>query len=301
MRLLSRLLARGTGPVGVPPAGLGTPAAEPRAELDDELLDLLRRHVNSAIKMDLVAYFHDNPYAADSARTLAMRLGRDVSLAEMCLADLERDGLLRQLPAGRPDGPPLFRLSSAAELRVRITRLVALYRSAAGAEVRAAIRDISIAATVQATIVGSTRVSALDMAVRCSGGTVVLDGRVNTPNERAELALICERLSQSRFGIRGLENRIAVEARRSGEDHGVCAQVQRALVERGRLPCPDSADSRDAGRSYVNVAVLGGVVYLTGLVESSQDRSRAAQISQSVAGVADVVNWLDVEAHRERG
>ncbi len=294
MRLLSRLLARTPSreTESSPPPAL--PPEEPPQGLDDELLDLLRRQVNSPIKMDLVAYFHENPYAMDAARSLAVRLGRDASLVDASAGDLVRDGVLAAEPGSRAGADAFYRLAPNEEVRRRIGRLVAFYKGGGGSQIRAAMRDISIADSVQSAIMGSARVSARDIAIRCAGGDVVLHGRVNTSTERAELDVICERLSQSRYGIRAIENRVAVEPRPSPGDPEVRAAAERALADRFHVPAPEG----DASALYVHVEAIGQIIYLTGFLESPQDRGRAAQVVQSIAGVTDVVNWVDVAARR---
>jgi hypothetical protein len=65
-----------------------------QAETDDRLLDFVRSKVDSFVKWDLVRFFHDNPYAADTAENIAHFAGRDARAVERELQELVNSGVL---------------------------------------------------------------------------------------------------------------------------------------------------------------------------------------------------------------
>jgi uncharacterized protein (DUF2252 family) len=65
--------------------------------MDEAIEAFLRDKVNSFIKWDLVRFFHDTPYAQDTAENIARYTGRDIQTIEDELADLvDNQVLIRQ-------------------------------------------------------------------------------------------------------------------------------------------------------------------------------------------------------------
>jgi len=58
------------------------------------LLDFVRNKVDTFVKWDLVRFFHDNPYAADTAENIARYAGRDAYKVERELNELVERGVL---------------------------------------------------------------------------------------------------------------------------------------------------------------------------------------------------------------
>src|SRR5690348_15453400 len=94
---------------GLPPGaalsgGCGFVMAATRAttqrEDDTRLLDFVREKVDTFVKWELVRFFHDNPYAADSAENIARFAARDVRTVEKDLQALVRSGVLESSVAG---------------------------------------------------------------------------------------------------------------------------------------------------------------------------------------------------------
>ena len=67
---------------------------------DTRLLDFIREKVDTFVKWDLVRFFHDNPYAADSAENIARFAGRDARTVDRELQELVRSGVLEAYIAG---------------------------------------------------------------------------------------------------------------------------------------------------------------------------------------------------------
>ena len=74
--------------------------ATSQREDDTRLLDFVREKVDTFVKWDLVRFFHDNPYAADSAENIARFAGRDARTVEKDLQELVRSGVLETNVAG---------------------------------------------------------------------------------------------------------------------------------------------------------------------------------------------------------
>lgn len=68
------------------------------------------------------------------------------------------------------------------------------------------------------------------------------------------------------------------------DDSTILAQVKTKLVA-----------EKPSNLTNVNVDVTSGTVYLTGAVDSMEQRTRAEQLAQSVKGVRSVVNNLQLK------
>ncbi len=62
---------------------------------DAKLLDFVRQKLNSFVKWDLVRFFHDNPFAADTAENIARYTGREPFLVQNDLGALTVDGIVQ--------------------------------------------------------------------------------------------------------------------------------------------------------------------------------------------------------------
>ncbi|TET53483.1 MAG: hypothetical protein E3J64_03475 [Anaerolineales bacterium] len=83
-------------------------------DMDPELLDFLRRKVNTFVKWDLVRFFHDNPHTTDTANNVARYAGRNVETIRDELAQLAEAGVLEQNRLGEM---VIYSLSSSTEIR----------------------------------------------------------------------------------------------------------------------------------------------------------------------------------------
>lgn len=63
-------------------------------QLDIKLEKFIEKHVNSFIKWDLLVFFHENPGAADTATSLANRLGRRPEDVRKALDEFGEGGIL---------------------------------------------------------------------------------------------------------------------------------------------------------------------------------------------------------------
>lgn len=86
------------------------------------LLSFLRDKVNTFVKWDLIRFFHDNPYAAETAENIAHSTGRDARTVETELDGLVDAGVLRQKTVSEFK---IYMLASDAETRDIIQQFVA--------------------------------------------------------------------------------------------------------------------------------------------------------------------------------
>ena len=61
---------------------------------DIRLLDFVRHQVDTFVKWDLVRFFHDNPYAANTAENIARVAARDPRAVEKAMDELVASGIL---------------------------------------------------------------------------------------------------------------------------------------------------------------------------------------------------------------
>jgi DNA-binding MarR family transcriptional regulator len=90
-------------------------------DMDPELLDFVKRYVDSFIKWDLLHFFHKNPHTIDTVENIARYAGRDPETVAQELADLARRGLLEETHMG---DLTIYALSSSPEVRDKLERFV---------------------------------------------------------------------------------------------------------------------------------------------------------------------------------
>ncbi len=95
--------------------------ADSAAEIDSRLLDFVRNQVDSFVKWDLVRFFHDNPYAVDTADNIAQFTGRDYLTVEQELQELAERGVLESNNAGQKR---IYRYVKDEEVRSLVERFV---------------------------------------------------------------------------------------------------------------------------------------------------------------------------------
>lgn len=91
-------------------------------DLDPELLEFLKKKVNTFVKWDLVRFFHENPHTTDTAENIARYTGRNPAVIAAELSDLVQNGLMQSSPVGELT---IFTLSPDAQIRDLIARFVA--------------------------------------------------------------------------------------------------------------------------------------------------------------------------------
>ncbi len=69
-------------------------------DLDARLLDFVREKIDTFIKWDLVRFFHDNPYSANTAENIARFAARDPQVVATELDELAATGVLEVSDTG---------------------------------------------------------------------------------------------------------------------------------------------------------------------------------------------------------
>jgi hyperosmotically inducible protein len=117
-------------------------------------------------------------------------------------------------------------------------------------------------------------------------GTVQLSGFVDIAAQKSK----AEDIAKQVVGVKDVANSITVKERNAGasgesvDDKTLTGRVHDALH-----------NNPDYKFSEVNVAVLDGTVQLSGFVDMSVQKSRAADIARQVQGVKNVRNNITVK------
>jgi len=107
--------------------------------MDPELEQLIAKTVNTRVKLDVLRYYHDNPYAWESLDGLAQRLGRSVTDLEPAVASLARDGLLEARAGGRAGKETVYRSRRDNPKAKPMARLFEAFAGPKGREILQAV------------------------------------------------------------------------------------------------------------------------------------------------------------------
>lgn len=147
------------------------------------------------------------------------------------------------------------------------------------------IDDSAITGRVKTALARDPATSAFRIDVETFRGAVQLNGFVDS----ADMKSAATRVARSVEGVKSVENNLNVQSgeRSAGtyvDDSILTAKVKTAL-----------AADPDVAAHNVNIEVHDGVVQLAGYVDSSEQKSKAGQVAQRVAGVKQVDNELEVK------
>ena len=146
--------------------------------------------------------------------------------------------------------------------------------------------DVATTAKVKASIGLSKRVSAYDLGVSTSKGTVTLTGLV--PSE--DLKSLAGEIARDTQGVNQVNNEIQIDpgAQPTSDSARVeDLEIRAAILESiGRSP--------ELGGKSIEVKVENRMVTLAGAVETPAQRNGAEQTARAVDGVAGVTNNLAV-------
>ncbi len=175
--------------------------------------------------------------------------------------------------------------------RHRITSLLALVALAAVVllpacsdtrEAEDQISDAAVTAAVKTRIAADPDLNPFEIDVDTLEGVVTLRGLVETDHQREEAGEVARRTQ----GVQEVDNQLGLGDKTLGttvDDQVVLADVEAALTA-----------ANDINPLDVDVDVIQGKVILSGVVQSDQVRTRAAEIAASIDGVASVDNQLEV-------
>jgi len=102
-----------------------TSAQIPLEEVDVDLLAFVERYATGAVKWDIIAFFGENPYTGDTARSIAQRIGRSLDMVLPELIDLAMVGLLERI---KIDEAVVFQLTQEQALRQTTFNFVRPFR-----------------------------------------------------------------------------------------------------------------------------------------------------------------------------
>jgi hyperosmotically inducible protein len=116
-------------------------------------------------------------------------------------------------------------------------------------------------------------------------GVVQLNGFVDNAKEKAQAEAVAKAVS----GVKGVENNLLIKqaSQTTGgaiDDSTVSAKVKTALTE-----------SKETKAHDIKVETRGGVVQLSGFVESEAQKAAATKVAQSVEGVKAVKNSISIK------
>jgi hyperosmotically inducible protein len=145
--------------------------------------------------------------------------------------------------------------------------------------------DTVILGKVKSALIDDETADAGEINVEVRKGIVQLNGFVDNAKEKAQ----AESIAKSVSGVKGVENNLMIkqDGQTTGgaiDDSGVTAKVKSALIE---------SDATKGGD--IKVETRGGVVQLSGFVDSEAQKNAATKVAQSVEGVKAVKNGLSVK------
>lgn len=138
---------------------------------------------------------------------------------------------------------------------------------------------------VWAALVEDKTADAGEINLEVYKGVVQLNGFVDNAKQKAH----AEAVAQAVSGVKGVENNLLIKqaeqtAGGAIDDSTVSARVKSALIA-----------SSDTKAHDIKVETRGGVVQLSGFVESEAQKSAATKVAQSVEGVKAVKNSLSIK------
>lgn len=152
--------------------------------------------------------------------------------------------------------------------------------------IAAAAMDSWITTESKVRLIANSQTPARDINVDTEGGVVTLFGTVPTEDTRRAAEAEVKKVD----GVRSVENELQV-----------VPQVSAAAVEDQDERSKDAVEKRlksrdDLADSDIEVEVAGGVVRLTGTVDSQSDRLTALTVARRTDGVKSVIGDLRVAA-----
>lgn len=148
------------------------------------------------------------------------------------------------------------------------------------------VDDSAINASVKSALIGNKATKANNINVETYKGVVQLSGFTETQAEKDEAG----RVAAGVDGVKSVSNNISIGAKTSTgtklDDSMTTGKVKTALME---------ADGVKSGE--INVETKGGVVQLSGFVDSAEMKKKAGEAAAAVKGVKDVRNVLVVKAN----
>ncbi len=139
-------------------------------------------------------------------------------------------------------------------------------------------RDDEISGDINAAFAASPRIHSTEIRIRTINGRVLLQGVVETLEEK----LAAEETAVRVQGVRAIENDLTVSADKDLSDLRIERMAQKALD--------------DAGMADIGVRVEAGNAFLMGRILDVDTKERARDIVSQVEGVRDIFSELEIAA-----
>jgi len=146
------------------------------------------------------------------------------------------------------------------------------------------IDDSLLTAKVKAALIEDPVTKANDINVETYRGVVQLGGFVDSADQKSQAATVAKSVT----GVREVRNDLRVSSPQATTGQVIDDTVITSTVKARLIEDPTTKAHQ------VNVESQKGVVQLTGFVDDAAARSRATQLAQSVDGVRDVRNDLEI-------
>ncbi len=146
--------------------------------------------------------------------------------------------------------------------------------------------DKLLVSKVKTALISDKTADADEINVEAYKGVVQLNGFVDNDKEKAQ----AETVARAVDGVKGVENNLAIKqaSQTAGgaiDDSTITAKVKSALI-----------DSADTKAHDLKVETRGGVVQLSGFVETQAQKDAATGVARAVKGVKSVNNGLGIKA-----
>ena len=146
--------------------------------------------------------------------------------------------------------------------------------------------DSTITARVKAALIDDKSISSAGISVKTENKVVTLSGSVDSAAHKAQALSVAKTVK----GVTAVNDKLSVSEGQSASLKGYAGDTAITSQIKAKLLADDRVPSRD-----ITVATTGGVVQLSGSVESRQQVDRAADIAKTISGVKSVENNLSVK------
>lgn len=151
------------------------------------------------------------------------------------------------------------------------------------------VDDATLQMRVGRALIADPQTSRMEIDVDVVDGVVYLKGDVDSEEEKMQAA----RVAANTVGVKEVKNDLQIEGMMpEGEDARSDIAIRTSVGTR-LLADPDTS------RMNIDVDVVNGVVYLTGIVGSEREKKAAERLVRGVEGVQDVKNELQVQAENQ--
>ena len=160
----------------------------------------------------------------------------------------------------------------------------AMAANAAESSAGRVVDDAAITTKVKAALVGEKDVNALKVHVKTYDGTVQLNGRVETADQKANAEAAASKVE----GVKSVKNNLTVGEYHHGagkmmDDTAITAKVKAAF-----------AGSPVVKATQIGVTTKGGVVTLSGFADTAESKAEAERLAGEVSHVSKVKNTVEV-------